>query len=284
VLHAHGARVRVYLAGDLHHYRRHARADDTQKITAGGGGSFLHPTHEPRVPVVSGDFHLAPTACYPSPEVSRRLGLRNLAFPVFNPRFALLSGAVYALVVLAWSGGGLGLLAPVAVWIAIVAFTDTHSRPYRWLAGSLHAAAHLATAALLAQEAAALATTWAWSRGPVAASALAALVLLAAGGLAGSAILGVYLFLSLNGFGRHSNEAFSALRIPHYKNFVRLRIDAAGTLTLFPIGIDRVPLAWKAAESPAPHEPALVPDDPRATAARSIEPAIRIPAAVTPPR
>jgi len=44
-----GDRVAVYLAGDLHHYRRHATdGDDRQKITAGGGGAFLHPTHEAR--------------------------------------------------------------------------------------------------------------------------------------------------------------------------------------------------------------------------------------------
>ncbi len=39
--------VKLYLAGDLHHYRRFATDDgQNQKITAGGGGAFLHPTHD----------------------------------------------------------------------------------------------------------------------------------------------------------------------------------------------------------------------------------------------
>ncbi len=43
---AFGRRIKVFLAGDQHHYRRHALPDDSvQKITAGGGGAFLHPTH-----------------------------------------------------------------------------------------------------------------------------------------------------------------------------------------------------------------------------------------------
>ena len=45
------------------------------------------------------------------------------------------------------------------------------------------------------------------------------------GWLAGSIILGVYLYVSLNRFGRHANEAFSALAIPDWKNFLPLHID-----------------------------------------------------------
>nr|WP_186446003.1 metallophosphoesterase [Paenibacillus cremeus] len=54
---AQEARIQVSIAGDLHHYRRfeHIPASDdervseslkVEKITAGGGGAFLHPTHE----------------------------------------------------------------------------------------------------------------------------------------------------------------------------------------------------------------------------------------------
>src|SRR6185295_8164743 len=45
-----GKGVAVFIAGDLHHYRRHEAEDkSTQKITAGGGGAFLHPTHVGRL-------------------------------------------------------------------------------------------------------------------------------------------------------------------------------------------------------------------------------------------
>ncbi|GBC78210.1 hypothetical protein HRbin08_01697 [bacterium HR08] len=60
----------------------------------------------------------------------------------------------------------------------------------------------------------------------------------------GSWIMGVYLFLSLNIFGQHANEAFSALRIEDYKNFLRLHLDASGRLTIYPIGIEKVPRKW----------------------------------------
>jgi hypothetical protein len=58
--------------------------------------------------------------------------------------------------------------------------------------------------------------------------------------------MGIYLLVSLNIFGRHSNEAFSSLAIPDWKNFLRLKIDSDGKLSIFPIGIRRVARKWKA--------------------------------------
>ena len=66
-----------------------------------------------------------------------------------------------------------------------------------------------------------------------------------AGWIVGSTILGVYLYLSLNVFGRHANEAFSSLAIPDFKNFLRMRIEDNGDLTIFPIGLRRVPRRWQ---------------------------------------
>src|SRR5262249_52366467 len=62
-----------------------------------------------------------------------------------------------------------------------------------------------------------------------------------AGWLAGSLVMGLYLFLMLNVFSRHWNEAFSSLAIPDWKNFLRLKIESNGTLTIYPIGIAKVP-------------------------------------------
>ena len=58
-------------------------------------------------------------------------------------------------------------------------------------------------------------------------------------------VFGLYLLANLQMWGRHWNEAFSALRIGDYKNFLRMRIDAEGTLTLFPIGLKSVPKGSK---------------------------------------
>ena len=40
--------------------------------------------------------------------------------------------------------------------------------------------------------------------------------------------MGLYLWLSVNRFGAHSNEAFISLALPDWKNFLRLRIDEDG--------------------------------------------------------
>ena len=74
---------------------------------------------------------------------------------------------------------------------------------------------------------------------------LSVLVVSGIGGyLVGSFIMGVYLYVSLHVFGRHSNEAFSALKIEDYKNFLRMHSDKSGGLTIYPIKIETVPRDW----------------------------------------
>jgi hypothetical protein len=63
--------------------------------------------------------------------------------------------------------------------------------------------------------------------------------------LVGPLITSVYLTASLLLFGRHREEASSALRCPDFKNFLRFRIEAAGDLTIYPVGIDRVARRWQ---------------------------------------
>src|SRR5262245_43704951 len=75
----------------------------------------------------------------------------------------------------------------------------------------------------------------------------AALTITLLGFVAGLFIMAFYLWFSLNVLGRHSNEAFSSLQIEDWKNFLRMKIDSQGVLTIYPIGIDRVPRAWREA-------------------------------------
>jgi hypothetical protein len=89
------------------------------------------------------------------------------------------------------------------------------------------------------------------------------------GGPVGAFILGLYLFVSIRLLGRHSNEAFSALRIEDFKQWLRLKIDAAGNLTIYAIAIDRVPRRWRTTARGGAET--LVPDDARASAPRLIE-------------
>jgi len=290
-------RIAVFLAGDLHHYRRHSDGCDHHKIVAGGGGSFLHATHGSDVATLPGLAEEPPykLACsYPEPSTSRRLTWGNLVFPIKNAWFGLLTALLYLLTCRAVdvqvSTLGFGDIAEVAnrvvcatlrgptalFWVTafvagVILFTDTHSKLYRWLGGFAHAIAHLAAVFFLGWGAA-----WLVGRAELAVAphllAIGALVF-AAGWIVGPLVLGVYLFVSLNAFGRHHNEAFSSLAIPDWKNFLRLHIDEQGTLRIYPIGIDRVARTWR----PASSGPRLVSGDRKATPPRLIEPPIAIP-------
>ena len=86
-----------------------------------------------------------------------------------------------------------------------------------------------------------------------------ALAILLGGFIVGPTIMGLYLFVSLLVFRRHSNESFSSLRIQDYKHFLRMHIDTSGVLHVYPIAIDRVPRQWKA--GPPGTYPLLIPRD-----------------------
>ncbi len=65
------------------------------------------------------------------------------------------------------------------------------------------------------------------------------------GGALGGLLMGLYLVLSNRALGLHTNEVFSAQAIADFKNFVRMHIDPAGTLTIYPIGVRRVVKKWR---------------------------------------
>jgi hypothetical protein len=336
-----GKDVAVYIAGDLHHYRRHeARDQSTQKITAGGGGAFLHPTHpgfrgkkfdtilerEPgeenftleNIKNVPDDHIFDLKGCFPSTSDSSRATFRNLKFPFFwlmgnqSWSLGLVTAGLYLLLMLpivftihdpqlSCPTCGFGALTYVAlrsllynplsmmlIAVTIVGFwlfTDSHSKIQRFIGGFLHALAHLKAAFLIAIGSVVLVaeiSTPAWvlrlpwfggfhfpldTREP-----LIMVLILIGGFLAGTFIMGVYVLISLNIFGRHGNEAFSSLGIEDWKNFLRMQIDANGNLTIYPIGIRRVPRKWKFSDKA--DGPELVPDtkaDPKATPPELIE-------------
>jgi len=301
--HVLGRKISVFLAGDLHHYRRHSDGLDRHKIVAGGGGAFLHPTHDTDVRTLPGPTPAQPPyrlgCSYPEIETSRKLTRRNFLFLATNVWFGFVAALVYLFtcravqadiaklglrdigevvdrVVCAVLCDPTALLWVVLVVAGVVLFTDTHSRRFRILGGVSHAFAHLVAMLFVGWGSAWFVEHW---QLPVVLHLLAIGALMFAGGwIAGSLVIGVYLFVSLNKFGRHGNEAFSALAIPDWKNFLRLHIDQDGALRIYPVGIDRVARRWR----PAPAGttgPRLVPDDPKAIPPRLIEPPIVIHAA-----
>jgi hypothetical protein len=233
---------------------------------------------------------------FPSLSDSRKLAFHNLIFPIVNWRFGLITAVLYTMI--AWStvadiGGfsvGLDQFGPAvtstvksalrsplaATWIALVFagfvfFTETSSKWYRRIGGPIHGAAHLIAIFFLGWIAARIATLTGQSYGEINYSLTLGAVFLIGGFLAGPLLMGLYLLISLNVFGRHRNEAFSAIRNQDWKHFVRFHIDRAGGLTIFPIGIRRVPRKWKRTGETDPRNPEWAPNDASGTEPRLIE-------------
>ncbi|WP_420715156.1 metallophosphoesterase [Corallococcus sp. BB11-1] len=306
-----GRRICVFLAGDLHHYRRHEDATGQHRITAGGGGAFMHPTHAPAAPVLRDGSTLRKS--FPDEATSRKLARKNLLLIRYSPLFGLITGLWYLLLALAAYAevGSLGLSHLPEVLTAVgnsmvnrpwtlilglvtvgglTGLADAALGRWRTLLGSLHGLAHIAAAFFVAWGGTYLTVSklgicptlmpdgahcvdgWMHLAGKFLFSCGFTFV---GGFLVGPFITGIYLWLCVNFFGAHSNEAFGSLALPDWKNFLRMRIGKDGALTIYPVGLERVPRKWKPTGA-GPQAPAFDPDDPKATEPFLIEPPIRI--------
>jgi 3',5'-cyclic AMP phosphodiesterase CpdA len=293
--------LRLVLSGDSHHYARYLEGDTRHTehdgtttlaksarcyLTWGGGGAFLHPTHQLEDVSFEWDYIAPPPVqpirtgapapkyrrrftrshVYPSDKTSRRLSWRLPLFGWDNRWFTglLFCAALIAAWTLAavadfkgarlpeslrasprmsdalWLMATLLLSAPwfllaCAAFVAVLTYFSAAQRtPLRWLVGVTHFSAHLTAFLVGFFVSARYLPEGTWPVWLVSIVALATAVL-------SSTIMGVYLWISLAFFRRHWNEAFSALRIKHYKGFLRLHLDRTGALTIYPIGLDTVP-------------------------------------------
>jgi calcineurin-like phosphoesterase family protein len=275
IIRKRGWRLVVAISGDHHHYARYETDEGPQqKITCGGGGAFLYPTHglpdKLDWPEDNGpEKTYSRATVYPAVEDSERLRVRALLVPFTNPSFWALIGLVYLLI--SWmirfglgagpSGGpqgirgagmvellvGLarnpvGLIFAGILVVALVAFAGWGhwGRAARWLVGPVHGLIHLGLVIVLIR---AFAAPFADLSVP-AFIAIFVVLLSVLGGLAGSLVMGVYLWLSQLA-GKHPNEAFSSAHIQEYKSFLRLRVGSDGSLDIFPIALDQVPQTWQ---------------------------------------
>ncbi|MBT8233990.1 MAG: metallophosphoesterase [Saprospiraceae bacterium] len=252
------AEVVITLAGDLHHYARYESQTGTQKITAGGGGAFMHPTHHlPDSISKLGDsedetFNLK--TCFPSHKESKRLLFRNLIFPLSSWKLSILFGVLYFVF-----GSSLNIhfnsnaanitffdyfiksiLNPTSVIIitlllfSLFVFSDTNPYNHKFkspliykLFGCFHG---------LIQVSALLVSYWYIRSVP----SYSLILMFLCGCILAGSILGVYLILSSLILKNHDNEAYSSLRWKGYKNFIRLHITSS-EITIFPIGVRDVP-------------------------------------------
>ncbi|MFA9443762.1 metallophosphoesterase [Egicoccus sp. AB-alg6-2] len=289
-----GARVRVALSGDAHHYVRYTEIDgDRQKITAGGGGAYLSATH--RLPpnlelppaasrargktTPSAAYRMAAT--YPDRETSQRLRWRVGGLPFDNRGFWRLVTALHAwfsLAVLWWARStGAGLTAelrdltfgaavariattPAAsvvtalILFGMLLFTKDHRWRWRLGLGLPHGIAHV----LVAAGTITLAAN-ALSRLPDALY-LPAFVVASGivGGLASCYVFAGYLLLA-DTTGHNTNELFAAARIEDHKCFVRLHV-AEEALTVYAIGVPKVAHRWRVRAGASPEDSWLEPD------------------------
>jgi hypothetical protein len=281
--------IRLFATGDWHHYARyHTTNNVEQRLTIGGGGAFLHPTHnlpaEVRVPgFVQGEETVLSRGdvTFPSATESRKRLWLVLLMAFFNPVFSITLGLGHfalawlaqasvripnmsvrdAMRPLSWQEATDGLVrSPLALvlmllmfvaWVAFPRHTEPARRRRARIVGSLHGALQVALTVPVIMTA----SHFAPGRGLWFGLSFALLTMVI-GGLAGATLTGVYLFITNTLLKMHDNEAFSALRLRSFKCFARLHIDSAGKLMIYPIGIRQVRSGkWKLNPLAGPGEP-----------------------------
>lgn len=242
----------------------------------------------------------AKKASFPDAATSRLKTFGSLLIPLRSRRFCLFLGAFYAFfgwILQSASktrpdlvgrslldylhGKGLGDLGavlpavgsllgntPMSVFLCLllvggfVGFCGAKSPLARFLIGAGHGTAHV----LLS-----LALIWLFARVNPALThhpfeswqqvILYLLEMLLVGGTLGGILMALYLLLFSFVGGFHLNEAYSSQRIADYKNFLRIHLDAAGKLTIYPIGIRKIG-RWKPRRNPPEGEPWFEADGP----------------------
>jgi hypothetical protein len=285
-----GLTVPIVMSGDTHHYNRYVGSDETQYITSGGGGAFLHPTHQlqPTIDLKQlnnphrltlatiNDQKEAAPAVYPSFEVSRRLVWKNLYFAATNWDFSILMDVVYWLLGLAvmvrdqWDM--YGFIAIIFGW-ALMGYTITQEKSHRpavVISSALHAMAHTLLVIIAARSfvawngshfvfSDAWYSTWLWL-------GLVLLEMGAVGLILGSSFFGWNMMITCRFLRMNSNDAFSALRMGAYNNFVRMRITE-DNVEFYVVGLEAPPKRddWQANPKHGPHtadEPKFLPKTP----------------------
>jgi len=291
-------RLVATLTGDFHHYSRYAETKTwdsgtsyvNQLVTAGGGGAFLHPTHnlpltltEPGEPLGSatdpgGVKNPELEACFPDQKQSRKIADNMLLFPFKNIAFWMTFTAIELL--LAWMlqtaskhetlsfmhqlsevstlpglfsiiTRHLFLSPPVLficlfVVVGLYVFADGNGGKcnYKWI-GAVHGLVQLFCMFLFSWLFACLN----FNVLNIGNKMLFLLVYVAEtffiAGLAGSFIMGFYLWFCSLYLDIHIDESFSAFGYQHFKNFLRIHLKSDGSVTIYPVGIEHVVTHWK---------------------------------------
>jgi len=286
------------LTGDLHHYSRyeeHKKSSDGNEyinhlITAGGGGAFLHPTHdlpqtltdldEKKDSILENTQFKDPElkACFPAQKESQKITNQILRFPVNNIAFWITMTIIQ--LVLAWllqstsqheeltfiqqlaDASGFAqflsitmqhlilnpsvLIICLIVFVGFTVFADNNSSKgnYRWL-GAIHGLLQILSMFLFMWVFSWLNNTIMGITNNFVYVFVYIFETLLTGGLTGSFIFGLWLWFNGNFLGVNTNEGFSSLGNPHFKNFLRIHITPEGDVAIYPVGIKKTVSTWK---------------------------------------
>ncbi len=280
-----GAQLLLYLKSGKHYYSRYEEVDGPRHhIESGGGGAFLHPTHNlpdrVELPGADGATAYRRAGTYPSPAVSKRLRKRIWLVPAYNLPLAAVFGTVQVL--LAFMLGlhlrerhvslGVGDLL-LAMWesptafllsllvlaslVGMVRFAHDASGIGRVLLGLAHSTLQVASVAGVMLLASYLSSAFGVDGGWSLLAFLGLVWLL--GGISGMVGMAGYLWAT-GCLGLHNTEAYAPLHHQDLKHFLRLHIGADGALTVYPIGVDRVGRAWTLCPDAPAHAPWFAPE------------------------
>ncbi|MFL6120590.1 metallophosphoesterase [Actinophytocola sp.] len=306
IIRPRGASVRLMLSGDTHHYARYAeQAGTSQLITCGLGGAYLAatdhlpveltlPPHRSRVrePAQATRFELKTRY----PRHTGRLAAGIFRLPWRNLGFWGLTGAtqllttmamLYGLTESAVRSGVFGLLtswSPAVIVAGVlvlagVAFARLElpgAARRHVIAGAMHAVGHLALSVGWA-----LAIRWLyhdvlphgavgdWLVFLVAAVGTPVLI-----GFVDAEVVALYLLVASRR-GINLNELMAGQSVEDHKGFLRMHIADDGTLTIYPVKLDRICRTWRPNPDGAATDPWFLPERPLTP--ELIEPPIRIP-------
>jgi hypothetical protein len=262
-----GHTIPVLLSGDTHHYSRYVGKDGRQYVTSGGGGAFLHPTHQLEQEVSlnfvnrreelklgsmphPNDPKKTTAAAYPSFATSKALALRNVFFAFSNWDFSLLMGGIYflfAAMISLRDRPDVYVLIAVVFGASLIGYTikqEVSTKFKIWFSAAVHAAAHVAVLIYAARYAIAYNNqhfTWSGEWWQVwKCFGLLAAEMVPVGFLVGSTLFGLNMLITCLLFRMNRNDAFSSLRIGAYNNFLRFRLSEDG-FDMYVVGLEHVP-------------------------------------------
>lgn len=264
-----GAQLLLYLKSGKHYYSRFEQEDGPRHhIESGGGGAFLHPTHNlpPRtqLPRAESATTYRQAGTYPAAAVSKRLRKRIWLVPAYNLPLAAVFGTVQVLLVFMlglhlndrhvslgirdllqamWESPTAFLLSLLvcASLAGMVRFAHDARGIGRVLLGLTHSTLQVLSVVgvLIACSHLSGAFGLEGTRSLLAFIGLVWLV----GGIAGMVGMSGYLWAT-GCLGLHGTEGYAPLHHQDLKHFLRLHIQTDGAVTIYPIAVDRVARKW----------------------------------------